>query len=38
MTIVLSFQVIALITFQSEVLWDAMLLLHLFMLPHKDTE
>ena len=38
MAIVLSFRVIALIMFQSQVLGNAMLLLHLFKLPHNDTE
>ena len=38
MAIVLSFRVIALITFQSQVLGDAMLLLRLFKLPHNDTK
>ena len=38
MAIVLSFRVIALIMFQSPVLGDAMLLLHLFKLLHHDTE
>ena len=39
MTIVLSFRVIALIMFQSQVLGgNVMLLHHLFKLPHNDTE
>ena len=40
MAIVLSFRVIALIMFRSQVLggWDAMSLLHLFKLPHNDAE
>ena len=38
MAIALSFRVIALIMFQSQVLGGAMLSLHLFKLPHNDTE
>ena len=38
MAIVLSFRVIALFMFQSQVLGDAMLLLNLFKLLHNDTK
>ena len=38
MAIVLSFRVVALIMFQRQVLGDAMLSLHLFKLPHNETE
>ena len=38
MAFALSFRVIAIVMFQSQVLGDAMLLLHLFKLPDNDTE